>query len=152
MPGGYLGARLLAWSWAESRLVASRNYWIASVTAEGSPHARPVWGVWTNDRFYFSSGSRIRANLERDAAVSVNLESGDDCVIVEGTATLVHDAAVAQGVASEYNRKYHWEMEPNPGEFFEVRPRVVFGWLCDGSGLDGGALFSRTATRWVFDT
>jgi len=33
-----------------------------------------------------------------------------------------------------------------------VRPRVAFGWLCDGSGLDGGTLFSQTATRWTFDT
>jgi len=38
-----------------------------------------------------------------------------------------------------------------PGEFFEVRPRVVFAWLCDGSGQDGGALFAQTATRFLFE-
>ena len=32
----------------------------------------------------------------------------------------------------------------------ELEPRRAFGWVVDGSGLDGGALFSGTATRWVF--
>ena len=119
------------------------------MTPNGAPHARPVWGVWLDGRFYFSSGSRIRSNLERGPAVSVNLESGDECVILEGTAALVHDEAVAQRITAAYNEKYPLHMEAN--EFFEVCPRVVFGWLCDGSGRDGGALFSQTATRWLFE-
>ncbi len=151
MPGGYLSSKLLAWAWAEVRLAESRNYWITSVTPQGTPHARPVWGVWLDGRFYFSSGSRIRSNLERGSAVSVNLESGDECVILEGTAALVHDVAVAGRVTAAYNEKYHWDMEAKAGEYFEVCPRVVFGWLCDGSGRDGGALFSQTATRWLFE-
>jgi len=151
MAGGYLSPKLLPWSWAEHRLIESRNYWITSVTRGGTPHARPVWGVWLDDRLYFSSGSRIRSNLEHGSVVSVNLESGDECVILEGGAVLVHDKAVAERITDAYNEKYHWNMEPKPGEFFEVRPRVVFGWLCDGSGRDGGALFSQTATRWLFE-
>jgi hypothetical protein len=151
MPGGYLSSKLLAWPWAEARLVDSRNYWVTSVTPKGNPHARPVWGVWLDGCLYFSSGSRIRSNLERGSAVSVNLESGDECVILEGEAALVHDQALARRIATAYNEKYHWNMEAKPGEFFEVRPRLVLGWLCDGSGRDGGALFSQTATRWTFD-
>jgi hypothetical protein len=30
------------------------------------------------------------------------------------------------------------------------RSRVAFGWVCDGSGEDGGALFQLSATRWKF--
>jgi nitroimidazol reductase NimA-like FMN-containing flavoprotein (pyridoxamine 5'-phosphate oxidase superfamily) len=150
MPGGYLAPKLLAWPWAEQRLVRSRNYWVATATAAGAPHARPVWGVWLGERFYFSSGSRIRTHVEARPEVSVHLESGDECVIVEGTAaSLVAPDRVAL-VTAAYNEKYHWNLEPRPDEFFEVRPRVVFGWLCDGSGRDGGALFSQTATRWRF--
>ncbi len=151
MAKGYLEPKLLAWPWAEVRLVESRNYWVATVAADGTPHARPVWGVWLDGCFYFSSGSRIQTHLERHPAVSVNLESGDECVIVEGTAAPARDAALTRRVVAAYNEKYHWDMEPKPGDFFEVRPRVVFGWLCDGSGRDGGALFSQTATRWSFD-
>lgn len=151
MPGGYLAPKLLAWPWAEVRLAESRNYWISTVTSDGAPHARPVWGVWLDGCFYFSSGSRIRTHLERRPAVSVNLETGDECLILEGEATPLHDEASTQRVAEAYNQKYHWNLEAKPGEFFEVRPRVVFGWLCDGSGRDGGALFSQTATRWTFE-
>lgn len=151
IPGGYLSAKLLAWPWAEARLVESRNYWIATLTDDGRPHARPVWGVWLEGRFYFSSGSRIRAHVERRPELSVNLESGDECVIVEGTASSLDDPATVEAVTAAYNEKYRWNLEPEPGEFFEVRPRVVFGWLCDGTGLDAGALFSQTATRWVFE-
>jgi hypothetical protein len=152
MPDGYLEAKLLAWPWAEARLAGSRNYWVTSVTAGGRPHARPVWAVWLDGRLYFSSGSRIRANLERGSAISVHLESGDECVILEGSETaLVHDEALTRRFAAAYNEKYHWNMEAMPGEFFEVRPRVVLGWLCDGSGRDAGALFAQTATRWRFE-
>ncbi len=151
MPGGYLAPKLLAWSWAETRLRESRNYWITSVTPAGAPHARPVWGVWLDGRFYFSSGSRIRTHLEHGGNVSVNLESGDETVIVEGAAALVEAEALARRIAEAYNAKYHWDLEAKAGEFFEVRPRVVFGWLCDGSGRDRGALFSQSATRWRFE-
>lgn len=151
MAGGYLSPKLLAWPWAEARLVGSRNYWVTTVTARGAPHARPVWGVWLEDRFYFSSGSRIRSNVERCAEVAVNLESGDECVILEGVAASLHRGDAIERVTKEYNAKYHWNLEPKPGDFFEVSPRVVFGWLCDGSGRDGGALFSQTATRWLFE-
>jgi len=151
MPGGYLEEKRLPWAWAEQRLVAARNYWVTTVTAAGAPHARPVWGVWLDGAFWFSTGSRIRTHLARDARVSVNLESGDECVIVEGSARLVEDVARARPVAAAYDEKYAWDYEPAAGEFFEVRPQVGFGWLCDASGLDGGALFSQTATRWRFD-
>jgi hypothetical protein len=151
MPRGYLAPKLLAWPWAEARLAGSRNYWVSTVSSDGTPHARPVWGVWLDGCFYFSSGSRIRTHLERRPAVSMNLESGDECLILEGVATPLQDPASTRRVAAAYNEKYHWNLEPEPGEFFEVRPRVVFGWLCDGSGRDGGALFSQTATRWRFD-
>lgn len=151
IPGGYLEPKRLAWSWAEARLAESRNYWIVTVSPSGAPHARPVWGVWLDGQLYFSSGSRIRTHLLRDPAVSVNLESGDECVILEGAASPQEDAAITRRVAEAYNEKYHWDWEWDPGEFFELRPRVAFGWCCDGTGLDGGALFSQTATRWRFE-
>jgi len=149
--GGYLEPKLLAWSWAEVRLTRALNYWVASVTATGAPHVRPVWGVWLDQQFYFSSGSRIRRNVLARSRVSVNLESGDECVIVQGLASELHEAGAVARVTEAYNAKYNWNVEPKAGEFFEVKPRVVFGWLCDGSGLDGGALFSQTATRWLFE-
>ncbi len=37
---------LLDWSWVETRLIAARNYWVASVYPDGRPHVSPVWGAW----------------------------------------------------------------------------------------------------------
>jgi hypothetical protein len=150
--GEYLSSKLLAWPWAETRLVNSRNYWIVTCSPNGSPRARPVWGVWLQDKLYFSTGSLIRRDLSENSNVSVNLESGDECVIVEGEASPLEDVEAMREVADAYNRKYSWTIEPSPGEFFCVVPRLAFGWLCDGSGLDGGALYSQTATRWSFGT
>jgi hypothetical protein len=36
----------LPWTWAVERLLANRNFWVVTVSAEGRPHALPVWGVW----------------------------------------------------------------------------------------------------------
>ena len=151
IPGGYLEPKLLAWSWAETRLARSLNYWVATVTPAGTPHARPVWGVWLDRRFFFSSGSRIRSNVSARSSISVHLESGDECVIVEGVASEAHELDVVRRVTDAYNAKYSWNLEAKPGEFFEVKPRVIFAWLCDSSGQDGGALFSQTATRFLFE-
>jgi hypothetical protein len=58
---------LLAWSCAEQRLVAARNYWIATTRPDGRPHCRPVWGVWLPDGFWCSTGSLARHNLLTNA-------------------------------------------------------------------------------------
>jgi hypothetical protein len=152
LPAGYLTPKLLTWSWAETRLARSRNYWVATVTPAGTPHARPVWGVWLDRRFFFSSGSRIRTNTAANPRLSIHLESGDECVIVEGVASELHEAGLVRRVTDAYNTKYNWNFEAKPGEFFAVQPQVAFAWLCDGTGLDGGALFGQTATRFRFES
>jgi len=62
------GSGLLPWSWAEERLTASRNYWVASSWPDGRPHAMPVWGIWHDGALWFSSSrqSRKARNLAAD--------------------------------------------------------------------------------------
>ncbi|NNL68159.1 MAG: pyridoxamine 5'-phosphate oxidase family protein [Myxococcales bacterium] len=152
LPPGYLEEKRLPFAWARARLVHSPNYWVATVTPEGRPHVRPVWGVWhEDDALYFGTGARIAVHLARDPAVSIHLESADECVIVEGEASQIQDPSGLGPVIAQYDAKYSWQMKPAPGEFWRVTPRRAFGWLCDGSGEDGGAAFSATATRWRFD-
>jgi hypothetical protein len=91
---------LLPRSWAEQRLVAARNYWIATTRPDGRPHCRPVWGVWLPDGFWFSTGSLARHNLAANPQITVHLESGDQVVILEGVAVAVTgggQAAVVPG-------------------------------------------------------
>ena len=152
MFGSYMGSAELPWTWATERLNRAHNYWIATTRPDGKPHSRPVWGVWLDDAFYFSTGSLAAQNLAANPAITVHLESGSEVVIIEGAAEMVGDAGLVKRVVSLYNQKYNWDMDPNdlPGPFYAVRPRVAFGWLSDESGLDRGSAFHGTATRWRF--
>ena len=150
MPEGYLGAAPLPWRWAVEQLTGARNYWVTSIGAQGRPHVRPVWGVWLDDTVQFSTGARHGANIARDPHVTVNLESGDDCVIVEGTATGVKEPAARRAFAADYEQKYNWPMTL---EFVDVvyvvRPRIVLGWIARDIAAEA-TLFQATATRWTF--
>jgi hypothetical protein len=142
---------LLPWSWAETRLIAARSYWIASTRPDGRPHARPVWGVWQDRAFYFSTGSLAAGNLARDPRLTVHLDSGAEVVIIEGTATERDELGVTSRLALAYNEKYLWDLDPDATmPWYEVRPEVAFGWILDDSGRDHGATFHGTTTRWRF--
>lgn len=150
-PQGYFTARPIPWAWAERRLTRSHNYWVASTTSSGRPHSRPVWGVWLEDGLYFDTGSRIGSHLVERPEVTVHLESGDEVVIIEGTARRVNDEpeAVARFLAA-YNAKYAIQLSSPPGALFHVMPRLAFGWVADPEGYDGGAIYGSTGTRWDF--
>lgn len=62
---------LLPWSWAECRLLEARNYWIATTRPDGRPHTRPVWGVWEDGAFYFSTGSLAAENLRHSPELTI---------------------------------------------------------------------------------
>jgi hypothetical protein len=150
-PPGWWGSRPLPWRWARQRLIDARNYWIVSVLPDGRPHSRPVWGVWLDEHLYFDTGSRIGSNLMANPEVTVHLESGDEVVILEGTAERITDAEEGRQFAAAYNPKYHGELTGPPGALFVVKPRLAFGWISDPTGLDGpGAIFGSTGTRWEF--
>jgi hypothetical protein len=152
MFGGHLEPVRLPWSWATERLTEARTYWIATTRPNGRPHSRPVWGIWLDNTFYFSTGSLAAENLASNQAITVHLESGSEVVIIEGVAEAVSEAALVERVVSVYNQKYHWDVDPKhlPGPFYAVRPHLAFGWLSGPSGRDRGSLFHGTATRWRF--
>src|SRR3954447_26810544 len=120
MPPGYgVGAEpspeLLSWRWVADQLTSARNYWIATARPDGRPHVAPVWGLWLDEAFYFSTdpASRKARNLEANPALVVHLESGDDVVILEGTAERVTDPSLRGRFADAYDAKY--QMRPDVG-------------------------------------
>ena len=150
MPEGYLGGAPLPWAWAEEQLTDARSYWVTTIGPGGRPHVRPVWGLWRDQTVQFSTGARHAANIERDQRVTVNLESGDDCVIVEGTGVAVTDEAVRRAFAAAYEPKYDWPMTLDFVDVvYVVRPRVVLGWIAVDIAPQA-TLFGATATRWRF--
>jgi nitroimidazol reductase NimA-like FMN-containing flavoprotein (pyridoxamine 5'-phosphate oxidase superfamily) len=150
MPDGYRirksRAGLLSWERIEERMSTSSNYWIGSSRPDGRPHVMPVWGVWIERMFYFSTDRKSRKgrNLLHNPAVVVHLESGDDVVIVEGMATEVKDRARLAAIDDAYHAKYRMRVleMPGPPLFFQVTPRTVFSWYEKN--------FNTSATRWEF--
>jgi general stress protein 26 len=122
---------LLPWEWAEERVVTARNYWLATTRHDGRPHAMPIWGVWLEGAFFFGTGgsSAKARNLDANPAVVLHLESGDETVIVEGTAELVHDADLTRRVNDVYEPKYGWRVDgPEGSRLYAVRPRRAYAW------------------------
>jgi PPOX class probable F420-dependent enzyme len=123
---------MLSWQWVEEQLAAARNYWITTVRADGRPHAMPVWGVYDQGQIVFGTGptSVKGRNLARDPRLVVHLESGDECVIAEGTARLVVDPERAARLAPGYQRKYDFDpLESFSQGFYVVDIDVVNAWL-----------------------
>ena len=152
MFGGSVGSGELSWLWAVERLSSARTYWIATTRPTGQPHSRPIWGVWLDKSFYFSTGSLAAQNLLTLPAITVHLESGSEVVIIEGVAEQVTDTSLLVQVVSLYNQKYYWNLDPHqlPGPFYVVRPQVAFGWYFDESEVGPESTALGNATRWHF--
>jgi hypothetical protein len=135
---------MLDWSWARVRLERTRNYWIGSVTPGGAPHAMPVWGVWLDDLFHFSTGvtSKKARNLRHNPRCTVTTELADEPVIVEGRAAPM-DPALHMQVLAAYAEKYSWAGDP--GGWLTVTPAKAFGFI------EQEASFASAATRWTWD-
>ena len=135
------GSGLFPWTAVREKMAAARNYWVATVRPDERPHAAPVWGLWVDDTFYFSTGreSRKAKNLSENPAIVVHLESGDDVIIVEGNVTVVTDEATLDGLDTLYKAKYQVDlMKEEP--VFAVRPQTAYAWLEKD--------FGGSATRW----
>ena len=144
------GAGLLDWEPIAARFAAARNYWVGSASSKGRPHAMPVWGVWLDDRFAFSTSpaSRKARNLRANPYAAVHLEDGNAVVAIEGRVRELRDRAELAAFLAAYNPKYAWNFTPDQVAegVFEVAPKYAFAWL----GGEGDA-FGGTATRWRFE-
>lgn len=143
------GSGLLSWSWAEERLATSRNYWVVTVWPQRRPHLMPVWGMWAEDAFWFSSSkdSRKSRNLMANSRCAVSTEDALNPVVVEGVATLVDDRSTLEKVLAWENAKYETDytmemLDPQANACFRVAPVWAFG-LAHGD-------FTGSPTRWEF--
>jgi general stress protein 26 len=140
------GAGLLDWDWASERLERAHNYWVASASSAGRPHAAPIWGLWLEGVFYFSTarGSRKGVNLAENPIAVVHLESGDEVVIVEGPVQEVSARKELDRLAAAYGEKYTLEITfEDPGSVvYALRPERAFAWREQD--------YPESATRFTF--
>ena len=148
---GALGGadRLLPWSFVEARLRRAANYWLVTVGPNARPHARPVDGAWVDGALCFGGSPETRwaRNLIANPAMSVNLSSEAEAIILEGTAEVVTDPAHPLSAPSmaasreKYPQYYPAESPFRP--FWALRPTRAFAWKLEG--------FPRGATHWSFE-
>jgi hypothetical protein len=135
---------MLAWSWVEAQLTATRNYWLCTAGADGRPHAVPVWGLWLDGAVAFSTdpASRKGRNLAVDPRAVVHLESGDDVVVVEGQVVPLPSELV-EVYRDSYEAKYGFRPDPAAAEgiTYVLRPDRVLAWREQD--------FPTSATRWL---
>ena len=147
---------MLTWEWAEEHLTKAPNYWFATTYPDGRPHTSPVWGVWMDGILYFDGSPETRRmkNIAARPEVSVHLESGDEVVILEGTAREVSkpERALTEALSARYTAKYkahayapaadQWDQ----GGLYAMTPSKALGWT-----FREGEEFGKTYTRWRFE-
>jgi PPOX class probable F420-dependent enzyme len=146
----------LPWSWAAAKLAGNRNFWVVTVSANGRPHALPVWAVWDDDehRLAFSCGpsSRKAANLAANPRVVVALDDTVECVSVEGRAAVVADDARRDTWIDRYLTKYVPMAPDLSAEFLRANLVVEFVPERAFAIIEREDEFSTRATRWTFDS
>ncbi len=144
----------LPWSWAAERLGVNRNFWVVTASADGRPHALPVWGVWNDDegRFAFSCSPRARKarNLAGNPYAVVMTDDTVECLSIEGRADSVSDERRQAQWIERYLAKYQPMAADLSADFLrqhlmlEFVPERVF------AIIEREDEFATRATRWVF--
>jgi nitroimidazol reductase NimA-like FMN-containing flavoprotein (pyridoxamine 5'-phosphate oxidase superfamily) len=141
------GEGLLSWAWVARKMNNCRTFWLATIheglhSGEARPHVMPVWGVWLDDAFFFSTGRKSRKgqNIAANPACTITNDDGQEAVIVEGLATQADNAAELERVAIAYKKKYKMDPRSMGEPIFRVQPSRVFGFV--------EKTFPQSATRW----
>ena len=141
--------KALPWSWAVERLSTAHNYWAATTRKDGRPHVMPVWGIWLNGMFYFSTRRRSRKsrNLAANPSCVICPEGASEAVILEGLTEELNDSIVRREVREAYKKKYDSDLDSYSADpIYAVQPRVVFGLVESSDKIRGNP------TRWRFPT
>ncbi|HEY5051291.1 MAG TPA: pyridoxamine 5'-phosphate oxidase family protein [Acidothermaceae bacterium] len=131
----------VAWSDVVARFGAARNAWFGTVDASGAPHSVPIWTASVDDVLYvFGERRSVKfRNIAANPRVVVNLESGDEVVIVRGSAYDVGSPAQVPNVVAAFAAKYtepddvQWlpEVDPSVDLVARIAPSVALLWSSD---------------------
>jgi hypothetical protein len=146
----------LPWSWAAERLAGNRNFWVVTVSADGRPHALPVWGVWVDaeGRFAFSCSPRARKarNLAGNPHAVVMTDDTVECLSIEGQASPVLDEQRLAEWIDRYLARYRPLSQDLSADFLRRHLMMEFVPERAFAIIEREDEFSTRATRWVFPT
>ena len=112
----------ISWATVSARLSGALIYWIAVVDRRGAPRTFPRWGVVVNDALYFyvDGATGVALDLRRNPRIAINLEDGENVVLVRGTANPVGGPAELPEVVAAFAAKYD---NPNDARFPNATPQ-----------------------------
>lgn len=147
---------MLSWDYVNEQLSNALNYWIATTSQDGRPHVRPVWAAWVDNTLYFDGSPETGwgRNIIRDPHISVQVEVGEDAIMVEGIVGDLPKVSeelaekLLQSFRPRYIAKYNYD---HTGEsegwkergMFIMKPTKVLAWNV--------VHFSTSPTRWRFN-
>jgi len=122
----------ITWEHVNHKLTREKVYWISTASRRGRPHAVPVWGIWKKNISYFETDPKsIKGNLSNNESVVVQVQDGNDTVILEGNARKEKRSEKLKWLRKDYVRKYRytpdWSNERNQ-IVFRVEPRIAHAW------------------------
>lgn len=79
--------------------------WLATIDADGRPHVTGIGALWTDDAFWFETGTTTRKgrNLARDPRCTLSLATNELDLVVEGEAEVVTDPATVAAMAARWS-------------------------------------------------
>lgn len=124
---------MVSWEEVNQWMEDSKNYWISTTKSNGNPHARPIWGIWHENIFYFGGGQKTQnvKNLLKHPKIIVHTESGENVVIIEGEAQKFEDDNLHNILGQKYEKRYNLF---HPPPFWRVIPKIVFAWSMSDFG------------------
>jgi Pyridoxamine 5'-phosphate oxidase len=152
-PKGYVDnpVSFLTWEWVTERLIESKHYWLCSVRPNGRPHVVPRWGVFLDNKFYYDGSPETRhaCNIMENPHITLNLESGSEAIILEGTVAPAGRPSPELGkrLAQAYKKYKELGYAPKPnswdeGGLYVFTPRQCIAW----------SNFTQNPTKFVFET
>ena len=151
-PKGYVDnpVSYLTWDWVATQLTESKHYWVCSVRPNGRPHVVPRWAVFVDGKIYYDGSPETRhsRNIEINPHITVNLESGAEAIILEGTTEAAGkpSAELGKKLSEAYKKKYKdmgYAPAPNSwdeGGLYVFTPRQCIAW----------SKFTEDPTKFIF--
>lgn len=111
----------ISWAAVSARLSRARIYWLAVVDRRGAPRTLTRWGVVVDDalHFYVDGATGTALDLRRNPRIALNLEDGQNVVLVRGSADPVGGPADLPEVVAAFAAKYD---NPDDGRFPNPSP------------------------------
>ncbi len=139
------------WNWVAAQLAESKHYWLCSVRPNGHPHVVPRWGAFIDHRLYYDGSPETRhaRNIITNPHVTLNLESGEKVIILEGISQPAGkpDPEFAERLAHAIQGKYAaLGYSPNPhqwdeGGLYVFTPLQCIAWT----------RFNEDPTKFIFE-